>query len=272
MDNGNMDNNTPEILPPDNAGQPGPGVPEGPPPIHEGTSPIQEGPPKEESKKKGCLFGMGCLGCGLLGCLGVFVLSIIGIVVGYRWFESTFTEEQPLEMPAVYLTEEEEKALGEKLRIIDEAVNAKEEKEISVSFTPKELNYQFQKLIGESDPKAYVEIDNNNIVAFKLSLPFENAQPKKYLNIKGKGIFQVKDYDFNIKLDEADIGKMNIKTRDKLKDVSRALNTRIPQNPSYQRLPVKIKNLEVKDGVIKLDLKVKSEESINQVQVDKGSC
>jgi len=216
-----------------------------------------QGKDGKDTGKKGCLFGMGCVGCGMLGCLGLIILSLVGLFVGIGWFKNTFISDKPMEMPMVYLSEKQEKALGKKMNKLKNAIDSKKEETISLELTPDELNYQFQKTKGKKSPRLFVKTFPDNKMSVKLSIPYQNVEPRQYLNITTKGKISVEDYSFKFKLDSFKMGKLDFPKGNFMEEFSKSFAREIASNPEYQNLPVKIKNLKVKDNKLYIEVKVK---------------
>lgn len=210
-----------------------------------------------DSKKKGCLFGMGCVGCGMLGCLGLIILSIVGLFMGVHWFKNTFVSDKPLEMPSVYLSGKEEKKLGKKLYKLKKAIDNKKEEVVSLELTPDELNYQFQNIKGKKSPRMYIKVHPDDKMSVKLSIPYQEAEPRQYLNISTKGKIEVDDYRFKLKLDSFKMGKLNFPKGDFIEEFSKSFAREVSSNPEYEKLPVKLKKLKVKDNKLYIEVKVK---------------
>jgi len=81
-----------------------------------------------EKKSGGCMKMLGC------GCLVVVILSVIAVVAVYQIAKKTmaavaasveqYTEEQPMELPKVALTEQQIQALNARVEAFGEAINA----------------------------------------------------------------------------------------------------------------------------------------------------
>ncbi|MCD4785725.1 MAG: hypothetical protein K8T10_18030 [Candidatus Eremiobacteraeota bacterium] len=211
----------------------------------------------DSSKKKSCLFGMGCVGCGMFGCLGFIILSLVGIFAGIHWFKNTFISDRPLEMPSVYLSEKEEKKLTKKLYLLKKAIDNEKEEVVSLELTPDELNYQFQNTKGKKSPRMFIKIHSDDKMSVKLSIPYQPAEPRQYLNITTKGKIEVDDYRFKLKLDSFMMGKLKFPKGDFMEEFSKSFAREISSNPEYEKLPVKLKKLKVKDNKLLIEVKIK---------------
>jgi len=230
----------------------------GPPVIPD--SNLQEQLPRtEEPRKKGFLFGMGCLGCGALGCLGVIIILAILTFVGFDYFNKNIISDKPLEMPAVTLNKEEQKNLDKRMKKFRNALKKESGEVVTLKMTAKEVNYLIQKRSNDPGAVSIEPLDGDKLI-IKMSIPLSEEQrgPRKFVNFQFGGKFEVKDYDFNIQLERVQIGKFTMQGRKTLERASKDLSRDLPGKPEYTSLPVKIKNFKVKDKHLIMELKVKT--------------
>lgn len=206
---------------------------------------------KSSSAKKGCLFGMGCAGCGMLGCLGVIILSVILLIAGVSWVKDNFISGSPLDIPSVYLTADEEEKLMEKVDHIRNTSHEEADDEITLELTADEINYFVQKR-GDKAFNIYVEVLENDSVNAKISSHINDDQ---YVNITGNAFLDIRDSQFMIKINSLTVGNYTFQNPKELQAVSQALNSNIPETHGYLSLSYIIKNLRVENGVFYMHLK-----------------
>lgn len=225
-----------------------------------GTTPAYGGGSAREIEKKknagkGWLFGMGCVGCGLLGCLGTIVLICVLFVGVIMWFKGNILSDQALEIPPTYLTEAETVNLEAKLKAFNKELSKKTGMAVPLQLSIKELNYYAQKSSAETKIKMYAEADTDDKIDFKASIPMGEATPIPYMNWSGKGEFSVKKGKFEAKFDSLTIGKTAIPGGDFLKGFSEGIGEELNNSPAFKKLPVTIETMTVEKGIINLELK-----------------
>ena len=217
-----------------------------------------------DGAKKGCLFGMGCFSCGALGCLGIIVLMVLLGVGGYNWIMANIFSESPLDFPAVEVTAQEENAYKTKLAQFQKELESSSEGTATISLTPKEVNYLMQKSASKENLYLNLEIYDEDKLSLKASVPMENVNNKSgkklFLNISFKGKVKIEDYDIMTQLDRMKIGKLDISDKNQLVGASDQIKEEVQSNEHYRKLPVKIKNFEVKDGKLIFEVKKKAKE------------
>lgn len=140
------------------------------------------------------------LGCFAIGCLSVFLIGIVGIVAISYWTKNavntlvnTYTDEAPLVLPEVEISDEDLEALVERVDVFRKALDEGEEI-VRLELTPNELNAlilhdsEMEKLRG----KVYLDILDRQLVG-EVSLPLEEFDipfgAGRYFN--GYGVFDV---------------------------------------------------------------------------------
>ncbi len=210
--------------------------------------------------KKGCLWGMGCFGCGILGCLGVIVAIILLFVGTTIWFKNNLLSETPLEIPRVYLAETEIKNLNKKLTDFRESIKSGESEEVSLQLTPKELNYLLQR--NSKRGGAYISVDDKDNISFIATIPAGSTTQEGntlYFNVKGKGRIAFEDEQPDIMLEKLSIGKLNITNKSFLRGFGEGFAEDFSKSEEYKSLPFVLKDLKVEKGIFYIRVKVKKE-------------
>lgn len=223
-------------------------------------SPEKPAPGSDSGAKKGCLFGMGCFSCGALGCLGIVVLLALMGVAGWNWFVTNILSDSPLDFPAIEMTAKEEEEYKAKLADFQKQLESNTDKTATISLTPKELNYEIQKSASKENLYLNLEAIDEDKLAVKMSVPLEFPDKKKFMNLSFKGKMKVDDYDIKAVLDRMKIGKLDISDKHQLEGASDSFSRELQTNENFRKLPVKIKNFEVKDGLLIFEVKKKTDE------------
>lgn len=222
----------------------------------EGTQPTPAGEDKPDSQKKGCLFGLGCAGIFMLGCLGAIVLTVIIFLGISYWFTNNIVSDKPLNIPEVYITEKEREHLDDKLTRLRTAIDNRTGETVHLKLNQKELSYLLQKSDKKGQARAHVLISSDDKLTFLFSAPFTKKE-SYFLNLSGKGKFEISNGDMLIELDRLKIGKFKFPRGEFLKSFSEGLSDSIPSSDQYQALPFIVKEMKVKDEIIDLKIKVK---------------
>lgn len=217
-----------------------------------------------DSAKKGCLFGMGCFSCGALGCLGIIVLSVLLGVAGWNWFLTNILSETPLDFPAIEMSAQEESDYKTKIAEFQKRLETSSDGIATLTLTPKEVNYEMQKSASKDNLYLNIEIVDEDKLSAKISAPMEFSEKKggkkMFINIGFKGKMKIEDYDIKTDLERMKIGKLDFSDKSQLEGASDKFKEEIQSNEHYRKLPVKIKNFEVKDGLLVFEIKKKAKE------------
>jgi hypothetical protein len=216
---------------------------------------------REEDKKpkgKGWLFGLGCVGCGIAGCLGSVLLVVLLFGGGIFWMMNNIFSQSPLDVPPVTITSAGEAALEGRLEKFQKELNRSPGKDVPISFTIEELNYQFQKTSEKTRLKMHLEDLGNDRIKFILSAPMNQEQQSAlFLNMSGEGKVSAANGKFDAQFDKLTIGKINIPEGEFMKGFSQGIAESVEKEEVYQKLPYKIQELKIKDGKIFLKFQMK---------------
>ena len=231
------------------------------------TSPRAEDTAGEKGKKKGWMFGLGCVGCGLVGCLGSVVLLVVLFFGGIFWLTNNMLSKTPLEMPAAYLSEAKVTRLKQKMAEFDQKLNAEDPKKIELTLNEEEVNYLFQKDTEKSETRMHVDFKKDGVVDFKLSVPGSKTEnnagkTKLYLNITGEGKLKVDDGDYQADFTRLTIGKLKVPSGDFLKGFSQGMSKEIKTNETYKKMKYRIIKLEIDKDVVHLIVEPKGKVAI----------
>lgn len=215
---------------------------------------------EEPKKNKGWLFGLGCVGCGLVGCLGTVVVSVALFFFGIFWFADNLLSKSPLEVPPVYLSEDEVAALEKKMAGFKSLTD--QSKPATLELTDKELNYIFQKDPDKSEVRMHVTFNNDNTADFMVSIlskssSGETSQQPLYMNMSGTGAISVTNGRFDTDFSKLKIGKIEIPGGDFLKGFSQGIGDEIDKNEQLQKLDYSISDLKISDGKMTVTVKPK---------------
>ena len=227
-------------------------------------------PVKDDGAKKSCLFGMSCIGCGALGCLGLIILMVVSAFGIFNWAMDNFFSDKPLDIPVVTLTDKENKELMAKTEQFRQKLDNKEEGISSIVFTPREINYLFQKESKGEDVMAYLDILKDEKLSAKMSIPLEmkKNQKKIFMNISFKGKIEIEDYDLKVQFDRLKFGKLDITGKKQLESASDSFKRELLSNEKYRTLPVKLKEFKIEDGKFFITVKKKDKTSSESTTED----
>lgn len=210
-------------------------------------------------------------GCFFYGCIFAIVLGVLAAVgtglaayFGYRWLQRVvdeYTSTTPMEIPAVKLKPEEQKALDERVANFRAALDKNEPTEPLV-LTEDELN----ALIAEKAQAAgrvYVQIEGDKLKG-QVSLPLDKVFPQlkgRYFN--GKATFRVAldDGKLVVFADSAEANGKPLPPQFMGELSKQNLAEDANKNPENAATFAKFESIHVKDGKIIIKGKAKAEGS-----------
>lgn len=189
---------------------------------------IQSG---DTTKKSGTSKGLiaGCSACGC-GCL-VIVLLIFGLIFyGVTKIKGMLEEQlqdQPLEVAEVFLSEDEEQQLNEKLNQFD---TIQQGESMTLSLSSNELNYMIQSLLKDNQEvqnnfRGSIELNGSTIKTdFSVRanlIPYLNFASDKFLNGSGEFFLKIEDRQvIDFSMSSLTIGFFNL-SEDVLNEINR---------------------------------------------------
>lgn len=207
-----------------------------------------------ESKKsdKTWMFGLSCVGCGIVGCLGSIVLAVLLVIGGFWWVTNTFLSKEPIKAPPVNLSKAQAKELDRKLEEFRAKIKENPDKPVSLTLTDDQINYYFQEKTKNKNVRMYVKALKNDKLEFKISVPITPEQNSPYyMNITGKGKIKVVDGRFASKFDSFKIGKFKPPIQ---QDFDESMNRELDSNQYYRRVKYRLKSLKVEDGKLHMQI------------------
>ncbi len=227
-------------------------------------SPTAE-PPKKE---RGCFF-YGCLVAIILAVLALIVVSVGGYF-GYRAFlglVNEYTSTTPVTLPKVEMSEEDHKALRERIDAFKKALDEGADAEPLV-LTGDELNAALAEN-PEVAGRVYFIIEGDKLKG-QVSMPLD-ALPLpgvkgRYFNGKATFLASLHDGHLVVQLDEAEVnGKpLSEQMMAGLRNENLAKNA--VDDPKNAEFLNKLASLQIKDGKITIKAKPKAERGSGETQ------
>jgi len=216
-----------------------------------GSQPSQ---PVQQKSGKGCLF-YGCLTVLIIG-----VLSIAVIFFAVRAFVMKVTEDKPLALPVVTITQEESQQALSKLRAFEQKLNGNAPTEGEVlTLNERELN---SLLLAVKDLEALRDSLRVHIKGSTLGL--EYSQSLVPMGMSGRYVNMLAEVDASVdrgilhilirelKVAGSSFAEGIVKSQSADADIGPQITGKYP---NVQRLVSKIERAEVKDGVVRIELR-----------------
>ncbi len=217
--------------------------------------------PEPPAKQRGCFF-YGCI-IALILLVIALICSLAGGYLAYAWYKNlinTYTSTAPAKLPEVKISDEDRKALKERMDAFKKSLDAGDGAELVL--TADDLNAMI------SDDKnfagtAYVTLKGEEISA-QVSIPLDKwpipLGAGRYFN--GSGTFTAKIIEGELFVNLQDIEVNGQKLPDNLKPQFRQENLAksVNDNPDAYRYIRKFESLKVKDGKIYIKAKARAKD------------
>jgi hypothetical protein len=231
-------------------------------PVDPQQKPIESGfglepPPKQ----RGCFF-YGCIIALVLLVLGAICMAAVGYMAWSYYVNmiNTYTATAPAQLPAVKISDEDRKALDERVDAFKKALDAGDGGELIL--TADDLN----ALISENKDFAgtvYVTLKDDQVSA-QVSYPLDKIPAPmtkgRYLNGSGTFTAQIVDGELIVHLQDLEVnGKKlppEIKTQFQRENLAKSAN----DDANMYRYIRKFESLKVKDGKVHIKAKARSKD------------
>jgi hypothetical protein len=229
------------------------------PPHAKPFGPEEDYPPVKEKKSHGCFF----YGCITLIVLAVLALIAVGVMsfIAYRFLQTQvdlYTSTTRVPVPEVKMTEDQQKSLDERWAAFTKAADAGEPAEIVL--TADEIN----ALISENPEfkgKFYLTLKDDEATG-QLSLPLEGMpmMSGRFLNAKAGLTVSLKDGYLDVRLKSIDVNGKTMPP-DIAKQVAQEnIAKNAMTDPKAHEKISKFKSLQIKDGKVYIQARVKEDE------------
>ena len=199
-------------------------------------------------------------GCVFYGCLTLVVLVVLFIAGGYYLYQTAlnrFTDTAPRELPVVEVSEEDWRALDERVKGFTEAIDKKVEGPVTLTLTTEDLNAMIAKDpdLKELAGKVHAAIDGEEIKV-NLSLPLDDlGYPGRYFNGSAKLKVSFEDGKLNLKIREAETKGNPIPAPIVKMLEEKNLVGEVSKDPEANKDLNKLESIKVDDGKIVLKRK-----------------
>jgi hypothetical protein len=217
--------------------------------------------PEEPRKSRGCLF-YGCIAAIIMAVLGLILMGIFFYVL-YSYYTGLlrdYTSTAPITIPKVEITDDQRKALDERVEAFKAALDKGEAAEIVLN--SDELN----ALIAENEAakdKVYVTLKGDKVgglISFPLGEIGLPGTKGRYLN--GSGTFKVslQEGRLLVLIQDLEVNGKNLPPEVKAQIATQNVAENFNRDPKNSAMLRKFESIAVKDGLVTVKAAAKSQE------------